>query len=48
MARKGAAELTSFRERGAQSKSFATRYYNVDIHRAALVHPEFMQDVFGD
>ena len=48
LARKGAAELTSFRERGAQSKSFATRYYNVDIHRAALVHPEFMQDVFGD
>src|SRR5688572_17475101 len=48
LARKGAAELIGFRERGAQSKNFPTRYYNVDIHRAALVHPEFMRTVFGD
>lgn len=46
MARKGG-ELIGFRERGAQSKGFATRYYNVDIHRAALVLPEFMREL-GD
>ena len=47
LARKGS-ELAGFRERGAQSKSFATRYYNVDVHRAALVQPEFMREAFGD
>jgi len=47
MARKGS-ELAGFRERGAQSKSFTTRYYNVDVHRAALVQPEFMREAFGD
>jgi spermidine synthase len=47
MARKGG-EFAGFRERGAQSKSFATRYYNVDIHRAALVLPEFMREALGD
>lgn len=40
-------ELASFRERGAHSKSFPTRYYNVDIHRAALAAPEFMREL-GD
>ena len=46
LARKGG-ELSGFRERGAQSKSFPTRYYNVDIHRAALAAPEFMREL-GD
>ncbi|MCB1567298.1 MAG: polyamine aminopropyltransferase [Xanthomonadales bacterium] len=46
LARKGG-ELAGFRERGAYSKSFATRYYNVDIHRAALGTPEFMREL-GD
>ncbi|MDR2013945.1 MAG: polyamine aminopropyltransferase [Rhodanobacter sp.] len=47
MARKGA-DLSGFRERGAAAKRFATRYYNVDIHRAALALPEFMREAFGD
>jgi spermidine synthase len=47
MARKGG-EIAGFRERGAQSKSFKTRYYNVDIHRAALVLPEFMREALGN
>ena len=41
-------ELTSFRERGAATKHFETRYYNVDIHRAALVMPEFMKQELGE
>ncbi len=47
MARKGI-ELGSFRERGAQTKGFPTRYYNADIHRAALASPEFMRAALGD
>jgi len=47
MARKGG-DLTGFRERGAASKPFPTRYYNVDIHRAAMVQPEFMREALGD
>ena len=47
MARKGA-DLTGFRERGAATKQFATRYYNVDIHKAALASPEFMREALGD
>jgi spermidine synthase len=47
MARKGG-EIAGFRERGAQSKAFKTRYYNVDIHRAALVLPEFMREALGE
>ncbi len=34
---------TEFREPQAREKSFATRYYNADIHRAALAQPNFMQ-----
>ncbi len=41
-------ELGTFRERGAQTKSFPTRYYNADIHRAALASPEFMRATLGD
>ena len=47
MARKGA-ELSGFRERGAHSKPFATRYYSADIHKAALVLPEFMREALGE
>jgi spermidine synthase len=47
MARKGA-DLSGFRERGAQTKQFPTRYYNVDIHRAALAMPEFMREALGE
>lgn len=47
MARKGV-DLNSFRERGAATKPFRTRYYNVDTHRAALALPEFMRVAFGE
>lgn len=47
MARKGA-DLSSFRERGAATKAFPTRYYNVDTHRAALAQPEFMREALGE
>ncbi len=47
MARKGA-DLSGFRERGAQTKQFPTRYYNADIHKAALAMPEFMREALGD
>jgi spermidine synthase len=44
MARKGIDQLDDFRDRGAAMKKFATRYYNVDVHRAALAMPEFMRE----
>ena len=47
MARKGA-DLSGFRERGAATKQFDTRYYNVDMHRAALAMPEFMREALGE
>lgn len=47
LARKGA-DLSGFRERGAQTKQFDTRYYNADIHKAALSLPEFMRDELGE
>ncbi len=47
MARKSG-DLTGFRERGASNKTFPTRYYNVDVHRAALAMPEFMRQAFGE
>jgi spermidine synthase len=43
LARKGGA-LDMFREHDADAKPFATRYYNADIHRAALAQPEFMRE----
>lgn len=46
MARKGA-DLSGFREQDARAKAFATRYYNADIHRAALAQPEFMRVALG-
>lgn len=47
MARKGG-DLAGFRERGASAKSFATRYYNADMHKAALAQPEFMREALGE
>jgi spermidine synthase len=41
MASKGS--LDGFREQDARNKPFETRYYNADIHRAALVAPEFFR-----
>lgn len=41
MARRDAT-LASFREEAAAERSFATRYYNDGIHRAALASPEFL------
>ncbi|WJW75663.1 polyamine aminopropyltransferase [Thiohalobacter sp. IOR34] len=32
-----------FRSEDAATRSFETRYYNADIHRAALAQPEFMR-----
>ncbi len=43
LARKGA-NLDGFREAAAERKSFATRYYSADIHRAALSLPPFIQE----
>lgn len=43
MARKGV-DLNAFRERGAATKKFPTRYYNADTHRAALALPEFLRE----
>ena len=45
MARKGAA-CTEFRQTDAANKGFPTRYYNADIHTAAMAQPEFMVDLF--
>ena len=47
MARKGV-DLGEFRERGAATKQFPTRYYNVDTHRAALATPEFLKEALGE
>lgn len=47
MARKGA-DLSGFRERGAATRQFATRYYNAEVHKAALALPEFMREEFGE
>ena len=47
MARKGG-ELSGFRERGAAAKSFATRYYNAEVHKGALALPEFLREALGE
>ncbi len=38
------APLTQFREGDVRNKPFSTRYYNSDIHRAALSYPEFFAE----
>ena len=40
--------LKYFREADAAERPFVTRYYNADIHRAALAQPQFMVDLLGD
>jgi spermidine synthase len=47
MARKGG-DLSGFRERGATSKNFPTRYYNAEVHKGALAQPEFMREELGE
>lgn len=39
--------LSGFRHEDSASKAFATEYYNVDIHRAALAQPEFVKRAFN-
>jgi spermidine synthase len=39
--------LDAFREADVAAKPFATQYYNLDIHRAALAQPEFLKRAFG-
>ena len=36
--------IEGFRESDARAKGFSTRYYNVDIHKAALTQPEFCRE----
>ncbi|MFT5395299.1 MAG: spermidine synthase [Gammaproteobacteria bacterium] len=45
MARKGQ-KFGDFREQMARHKSFVTKYYNADIHKACSALPQFMQDAF--
>ncbi|HEX3124307.1 MAG TPA: polyamine aminopropyltransferase [Rhodanobacteraceae bacterium] len=47
LARKGV-DLSTFRDRDAASKSFATRYYNAEMHKAALATPEFLREALGE
>ena len=44
LARK-AVDFGDFRERDVANRSFPTRYYNADIHRAAFATPEFMRNL---
>lgn len=37
-------KIQAFRETAARNKPFKTRYYNADIHRAALAQPEFCKE----
>ncbi len=43
----GKKALGGFRQKDSANKPFATEYYNVDIHRAALAQPEFVKRAFG-
>ena len=47
LARKGS-DLSTFRERGAATKPFVTRYYNAEMHKASLAIPEFLREALGD
>jgi spermidine synthase len=47
LARKGV-DLSTFRERGAAAKQFPTRYYNAEMHKAALAMPEFLKEALGE
>ncbi|WP_031434014.1 polyamine aminopropyltransferase [Methylomarinum vadi] len=43
----GKSDLSAFREQDAADKSFATVYYNSDIHKASLAQPEFFKQAMG-
>ena len=47
MARKSA-DLTDFRERGAATRQFDTRYYSVETHKAAMALPPFVREALGE
>lgn len=40
-------DISLFREQDSANKAFETTYYNVDIHKAALVQPEFFKRAFA-
>ncbi len=44
MACKESSGLDGFRENDVRNKTFKTRYYNADIHKAALAQPEFCKE----
>jgi spermidine synthase len=44
LARKGEV-IAGFREEAVERRPFVTRYYNADIHRAALAQPEFFRNL---
>ncbi len=44
MASKETTGLDGFREDDVRNKTFKTRYYNADMHRAALAQPEFCKE----
>ena len=46
MARKGR-PIDDFRRADAEARGFSTRYYNADIHAAALAQPEFFRAKLG-
>lgn len=48
LARKGKQVLDRFRERDAAAKSFVTKYYTADTHRAALAMPPFMAEALAE
>ena len=47
MARKGI-DLNTFRERGAATKKFETKYYNAETHKGGLACPEFLKQILGE
>jgi spermidine synthase len=40
--------VTGFREADVAGREFDTRYYNVDVHRAAFAEPEFFRRAAGE
>jgi spermidine synthase len=44
MASRETTGLNGFRENDVRNKTFKTRYYNADIHKAALAQPEFCKE----
>lgn len=44
----GNSDLTTFRQRDVETKSFPTRFYNHRIHEAAMAQPNFVEQHFID